>query len=73
MRFFVTIVLVACLGIGFIGVARSENATCHDRQQGYDALISYTRFLANEIGATPAQTDKAVADYVKVRGPRPSC
>lgn len=73
MRFFVVICLIAALGIGFLGVARSETVACHDRQQGYDALISYTRFLAKEVGATSAQADKAVADFVKVRGARPSC
>lgn len=73
MRFFVAIVLIAALGVGFVGVAREEATSCRDRQQGYDALISFTRFLAHEIGATQAQTDKAVADWRAARGPRPTC
>lgn len=69
----VSAILIACMGVGFLSLASNHYAACGQRQRQYDGEITLVRFLAKEIGATTAQTDKAVADLRQTLGARPSC
>lgn len=70
---FVTIVLLLALGLGVLSLVAGHSSACAQRQRQYDGQFVITQFLAKEIGATPAQRDKAVADLRATLGARPAC
>lgn len=65
--------IVLALCVGFLGLYQTERSACHQRQSDYDGRFTYTAFLADEIGATPKQKAKVLADVRKVFGERPTC
>lgn len=70
---FATFLILVSLCIGFLGLAQRSHDACVQRQRSYDGQIVYTRFLAHEFGATPAQVTKGLADLRATVGARPSC
>ncbi len=71
------VLLVAMFWAGLYLNVQTNNARRHDNcvrdQRIYAGQFAYTRFLARELSATPAQEARALKDLRATVGPRPVC
>lgn len=69
--------LAACALLFSLSYFTSQAGESHDRclarQRLYDGELFLTSFFADEVHATPAQREHALADLRARLGPRPTC
>lgn len=68
------IVLAVVFSVSIVSfINANHERSCRERQNLYDGEFILTAFFAAELHATPAQTEKALADLKAKVGNRPTC